>query len=86
MTVSWALQDAKNRLSELVNRTQTDGPQAITRRGRRVAVVLSAEDYAALAAPAATKEGLVAFLRASPLRGVKLDLARSDDTGRQVDL
>ena len=83
MTTSWPLQDAKNRLSELVDRTQTDGPQAITRRGRRVAVVLSADEYAALAGP---KEGLVAFLRASPLAGVKLDVTRSTDMGRDVDL
>jgi antitoxin Phd len=49
---SWALQDAKARLSELVDKTASEGPQTITRRGARAAVVLSAEAYDRLAARA----------------------------------
>jgi prevent-host-death family protein len=37
-------------LSEVIERPRTEGPQTITRRGAARAVVLSIEDYGALAA------------------------------------
>jgi prevent-host-death family protein len=43
--MNWQLQEAKNRLSELIKRARSDGPQTVTLRGERAAVVLSAEDY-----------------------------------------
>jgi prevent-host-death family protein len=46
--MEWQLQDAKNRFSELVQRARNEGPQVVTLRGRRAAVVLSAEAYEAL--------------------------------------
>ena len=79
----WALQDAKNRLSELVDRAIKDGPQTITRRGRETAVVVSISHYKQLTQP---EGNLVNFLRESPLVGVDLDLERVDDYGRKVDL
>ena len=45
---TWALQDAKARLSELVEKTASEGPQTITKRGARAAVVLSAEEFDSL--------------------------------------
>jgi len=72
----WALQDAKNRLGEVVVRSIEEGPQIITRRGRDAAVVLSMEDFKRLTEP---KGSLVSFFRNSPLAGVELDLARADD-------
>jgi prevent-host-death family protein len=42
------LQDAKNRFSEVVQRARREGPQTVTLRGERAAVVLSAADYDAL--------------------------------------
>ena len=77
----WQLQDAKNRLSELVERAVHDGPQRITKHGKRTAVVLSEKDYAQLKG---RKESLVEFFRRSPLRGVKLE--RTRDYSREVDL
>ena len=46
--MDWALQDAKNRFSEVVQRARREGPQTVTLRGERAAVVLSAADYDAL--------------------------------------
>jgi prevent-host-death family protein len=40
----WSIRNAKDRLSELVEAAQ-QGPQAITKRGRPAAVVLSNSDY-----------------------------------------
>jgi prevent-host-death family protein len=46
--LDWSLQDAKNRFSEVVQRARREGPQTVTLRGERAAIVLSAADYDAL--------------------------------------
>ena len=46
--MDWPLQDAKNRFSEVVQRARREGPQTVTLRGERAAIVLSASDYDAL--------------------------------------
>lgn len=43
--MAWQLQEAKQRFSEVVRRTLTEGPQAVTRRGEEVVVVVPAEEY-----------------------------------------
>jgi len=42
--MEWLLADAKNKLSEVVTRAVTEGPQQIKRRNDRV-VLLSQKDY-----------------------------------------
>jgi len=69
----WQLQEAKSKLSELVNQALREGPQIITRHGNQVVVVVRYEEYARLHKP---PTDLVAFFRASPLVGVDLDLER----------
>ncbi len=80
---TWQLQEAKNRLSEVVEKALHQGPQVITRRGADTAVVLSMEDYRRMRQP---ETDLVGFFQASPLSGVELELERARDTGREVDL
>jgi antitoxin Phd len=80
----WQLQDAKNRLSEVVRKASAEGPQVITLRGDDAVVVVAADEYARLTRR--PDDSLVDFLRKSPLGGVDLDLARSRDTGRPVAL
>ncbi|AGB72189.1 MULTISPECIES: type II toxin-antitoxin system Phd/YefM family antitoxin [Rhizobium] len=48
--MNWPLQDAKNQFSKVVQKARSEGPQIVTLRGERAAVVLSAEDYDALSA------------------------------------
>lgn len=48
--MNWQLQDAKNRFSEVVSKAMREGPQTVTLRGDRAAVVVSAEDYDRLTA------------------------------------
>lgn len=48
--MEWQLQDAKNQFSKVVQKARFEGPQEITVRGERTAVVLSARDYDALRA------------------------------------
>ena len=80
----WQLQDAKNRLSEVVRKASDEGPQIITLRGAAVVVVVAADEYARITRK--PKGTLVDFLRKSPLGTVALDLQRSGDTGRRVEL
>jgi len=80
----WQLQDAKNRLSEVVRKATDEGPQIITMRGDDVVVVVAVDEYARLTRrPKCT---FVDFLRESPLSTVALDLTRSRDTGRAAVL
>ena len=79
----WKLQDAKNRLSEVVNEAVRSGPQIVTRRGEETAVILSMEDYRRLTRP---DIALVEFFRSSPLVDVELDVSRSREPGRRVDM
>ena len=81
--IKWQLQDAKNRFSELVRKAREEGPQMITLHGRDAVVVVSANEYGKLSRP---RGNLVDFFRKSPLVGVELDLVRSLDTGRRIDL
>jgi prevent-host-death family protein len=81
--IRWQLQDAKNRLSELVRKAREEGPQVITLRGRDAVVVVSAREFGKLSRP---RGSLVDFFRKSPLVAAKLDLDRSRDTGRRIDL
>ena len=81
--VKWQLQEAKNRLSEVVRKARSEGPQVITLHGSDAAVVVSAQDFGRMSRP---KGKLVNFFRSSPLVGVKLTLTRSKDTGRVIDL
>lgn len=48
--MEWQLQDAKNQFSKVVQKARNEGPQEITVRGERAAVLLSAHDYDALRA------------------------------------
>ncbi len=47
----WQLQDAKNRLSELIERVLNEGPQVITRHGVEIAVVIPFSRYKKMTEP-----------------------------------
>jgi len=79
---TWAVQDAKTRFSEMIDRALTEGPQTITRHGAKRAVVLSIDDYAAL-------EALKPDFKAHLLGGPKVadfEVERDADVGRNIDL
>jgi len=71
----WQLQEAKARLSELVKKAGTDGPQEITVRGQPAAVVLSAAAYDKLRGKG-KPANLADFLLDSPLAGLNLKIDR----------
>ena len=49
--MAWQLQEAKNKLSEVVEASLVKGPQIITRRGKNAAAIISFEDYRRYIAP-----------------------------------
>lgn len=57
--MNWHLQDAKNNFSKVVQRARTEGPQTVTIRGERAAVVISAEEYDRLVADRPTLTDLL---------------------------
>ena len=71
--LTWQLQEAKGKFSEVVKRALNEGPQGITVRGEPVAVVISRTEYARLTKP---KPGFVEFMRGSPMTGLELDIER----------
>jgi antitoxin Phd len=78
---SWQLQDAKNRLSEVVDQAASSGPQIITRRGVDAAVVVSAADWARMARK---RTPLIEILRRAPRVPGGLEVTRARDTGRNI--
>ena len=79
---TWQVQHAKTRLSEVIERARTEGPQTITRHGAERAVVLSIEDYRVLVTHQPD-------FKAHLLGGPKVEdftIERDRDTGRSVDL
>ena len=79
---TWQLQDAKNRLSEVVDEAMKGGPQVITRRGTEAVVVISFADYRKMVAK---QQKLTDFFRESPFAGLEIDLSR-DKGGPRPDI
>ena len=79
----WTVAEAKAKLSEVIENAQQEGPQVITRNGRRAVVVVDAEEW-----ERRTKRNgnLAEFFAASPLRGSGLKARRSKDRMRPTDL
>jgi len=80
---TWSVAEAKARLSELLDLALNDGPQAITRRGREIAVVVSTEEWHRKTSRSGS---LAEFLAGSPLRGSDLDIERVDAPARDAVL
>ena len=80
----WKLEDAKARMSELVRRAGTAGPQLVTVRGKEAAVVIAPEDYERLLPKKKREKPLVDFLQGLALGELKLERAR--ESVRDPDL
>jgi prevent-host-death family protein len=62
----WSLQDAKNSFSAVVEAACNEGPQTVTKRGKRAVVVLSADEYDRLNSKAKDRPSFVEHLLAFP--------------------
>lgn len=83
MNTPWQLQEAKNRFSEVVDQALTHGPQTVTRHGREVVVIVSAEEYRRMKQP---KGSLLTCLQVPAEYAVELDISRRRELPRGIDL
>ena len=83
MKNTWQLQEAKARLSEVVNAAIQNGPQIITKHGVETALLISVADYKQVNKKP-TK--LSTFFRKSPICKMDLDLKRTNDFPRDIQL
>ena len=79
---SWQVQQAKARFTEIIEKAITSGPQIITRHGAERAVVLSMDDYRALAQK---KPDFKEFLLGGP-KFDDFEIERELDYGREINL
>lgn len=77
--MNWQVADAKNRFSELITKTLTEGPQRVLRRGE-VVVMLTEADYQRLKGEQVSLKDYL--LHGPDLSG--LDLARDPNQMREV--
>ncbi|HVH80985.1 MAG TPA: type II toxin-antitoxin system Phd/YefM family antitoxin [Stellaceae bacterium] len=80
---NWTVATAKAHLSEVMNRAIAEGPQMITRNGRKAVVVVSADEWEKRTK---RKGSLVEFFANSPLRGSGLKIERIKGRVRPLDL
>lgn len=79
--MAWQVQDAKNKFSEVVERAISEGPQEITRRGKKTVILISVRDYLRLKQ---RKKSIVDFFKDSPLSTISFE--REKDYPRSIEL
>ena len=83
MHSEWQLQKAKGNLSQLIKRAANGDAQVVTVHGKPTAVVVSVAEYVRLT----RQRGLLSSVLLRPDLAIDdLDLSRSRDTGRDVEL
>ena len=82
-THAWTVAEAKAKFSEVIDRAKSDGPQTITRNGRKAVMVVAAEEWER---KTRRKGSLAEFFAASPLRGSGVRIKRPAGQLRKVDL
>ena len=80
--MSWPVQDAKQRFSELIRTAKEDGAQIVTRHGEEIAVVIGIAEYRRLKGESTEFKD---YLRSGPALD-DLDISRSAEFPRNVDL
>lgn len=84
--MAWQLQEAKNKLSEVVKAAKTQGPQIISVRGRDEVAVVSMDELRRLQS---VQQPLGTFLFTTAPRLSEEEMAlfeRVDDLGRSAEL
>ena len=79
----WTVAEAKAKFSQVVEQAQSEGPQTITRNGRKTAVVVAAEEWER---KTRRRGNLAEFFASSPLRGTGLKIRRLPGPVRKINL
>jgi len=78
---TWTVAEAKAKLSEVIEKALSRGPQIVTRSGRKAVVIVAADEWER---KTRRTGNLAEFFAASPLRGSGLKVRRSRDGLRQT--
>jgi len=81
----WTLRDAKAKLSEVIKRVHSEGPQRVSVRGEREVVIVAAEEYRRLKGYESGQAQIDA-LASSPLREMDFDREPYRAPVRDVEL
>jgi prevent-host-death family protein len=90
--VSWQVQEAKQRFSEVLRAVENDGPQTITRHGEEIAIIIDMAEYRRLSGPKRNfAEYVMAFPKLDTTPGEpdvydEIHAERREDFPRDVDL
>ena len=79
---TWQLKDARANFSTLVDKAISDGPQIVTRNGKKAVVVVSMEEWARRERH---RGDLVDFFANSPLRQEGIEIERQRDYPREIE-
>jgi prevent-host-death family protein len=80
---TWPVAKAKAKFSALIDRALEEGPQTITRNGRKAVVVASLGDWERKKKRRGT---LVEFFQNSPLRDTRIEIKRKKGGVREIVL
>jgi antitoxin Phd len=83
--VTWQVQTAKQRFSELVERAVSEGPQIVTKHGRETVVVVEIGEFRRLSERSTDGLTFKEFLLSIPTTD-DLVIERSKDLPREIDL
>ena len=79
----WQIQEAKAQFSRVIESACEKGYQIITKKGAPVAVIISKLEFDKMIEP---EISLLEFFKAAPFPEFELDIKRSKDLPREVDL
>jgi prevent-host-death family protein len=77
---SFSIADAKSQFAQLVNQAEAGQAVRITRRGKRVAVLINDAEYERLSAP---REGLIAFTNRMRAQALEAEIELFSDAELQ---
>jgi prevent-host-death family protein len=79
---TWQIKDARANFSVLVDKAISDGPQIVTRNGKKAVVVISIEEWTR---HERRRGDLVEFFAHSPLREEGIEIVRQRDYPREIE-
>ena len=82
-SAEWTVAEAKAQLSEVMARAHSEGPQTVSKNGKRSVVIVSVDEWDR---KSRRQGSLVDFLTSSPLKGEALDLEWITTPVRDLEL
>jgi antitoxin Phd len=80
---TWQIQEAKAKFSEVIEEASRKGYQTITKRGEPIAIIISKREFDKITQ---SDGSLLEFFMSAPFSDIELDIQRSRDLPREIDL